>query len=916
MAVAETVVSFLVERLADELIQDINLFRSEREQLKWVQREFTRMECFLKDVDARAEANEQLKNWKREVRDAAYSAEDIIDTFVVEIIPLKQPGFLGRVKRYAFILKELWVRRSLASEIEMLKIDLKSISESRAAYHIEYMVGAGHGASSTTVNVNQSLRDSSPDVEESDFVGFEKDVETLTRWLTGDGERGRSVMGVVGMGGLGKTTLVRKVFNSDAVQKKFRYCIWLSISQVYVVEELLRAVIRSCMVLPKGEYEEVKDMRKNELRRKISSHLEKDKEERYLVVLDDVWKPNAWHELKGAFPDAQNGSRVLITTRNEDVASVALSRVHKLGFLGPVDSWNLFLKKAFLGRDAGFSDDDDIQELAKKAVGNCHGLPLAIVVLGGLLSRKDQSEWESVLQSINWQFVEGEVQMSGILSLSYKDLPYYLKPCFLYLGIFPEDYEFQAKKLIKLWAAEGLLQPRGDHESSEKAGEDYLKELIQRSLVQVATRSSTRAVKSCRIHDTTRDLCISEAKKERFLEINGKDIAAGPSYARCRARRLAIHQDGSYSLDDAIPNLRSILILKPGICELLDRKEKKLFSGSFKLLRVLDVNQAQVINLPSEIGELIHLRYLGFTGCLLRSLPSSIGNLINLQTLVVESFPMEVEIPSTIGKMKQLKHLQFKGHCQGVIKGQPRFDGMSHSLQSLGNVWAGKWLYSGCLRGMINLRKLGIIFYSAEGRCVGKDEWDPIVELESLESLSVSLYAPSLDARENLELVPLNHLHRLHNFRLSGALEKPLESSHFPSNLRKLSFTFTLLKQDPLPILRKLENLRFLKLGTWSYVGKEMACPAGGFPKLQCLYLDTLNNLEEWKVESRSMPVLSHLQIRRCKEMKMVPEGVKDVTSLKTFEIWGMGFVFSNRVRRDQGEDWPYIQHIPFIDVQ
>ncbi|XP_058114543.1 putative disease resistance RPP13-like protein 3 [Magnolia sinica] len=212
------------------------------------------------------------------------------------------------------------------------------------------------------------------------------------------------------------------------------------------------------MVLSKEERELVEKMDVDELRNKISEYL---KQKRYLIVLDDVWTKEAWDALKDAFPDMNNGSRVMLTTRNKDVAlyADAQSQPYELRFLNNEESWELFCKKTFSGQDGVCPQD--LEELGRQIVDKCHCLPLAIVVVRGLLSRKEAREWEKVRKSISWQFVEGEYKISGILSLSYKDLPYNLKPCFLFLGNFPEDYEFHTKELIRMWAAEGLLQQRG-----------------------------------------------------------------------------------------------------------------------------------------------------------------------------------------------------------------------------------------------------------------------------------------------------------------------------------------------------------------------------------------------------------------------------------------------------------------------
>ncbi|XP_058115323.1 putative disease resistance protein At1g50180 [Magnolia sinica] len=875
MSAVESVVKLLLQKLSDQFLQEALFLRGVRDQVEWLEAEFRRMRCFLKDADARQDGDERVKNWLRDVRDVAYDAEDIIDNFTFKIASLRSVGY---IRRCVFFCSELIALYKVGSEIERIKNKIHTISESRSTYGIENI---GQGAETSSAGLSlQEWRLTSPNVEEPDFVGFEKDFEALAVQLTG-GELRRCVVSVVGMGGLGKTTLTKRLYNTDSVKNHFHNHAWISVSQGYSARDLLQVIVRRWSVL---SYRVVETMDIAEVRDMISEYL---KHKRYLVVLDDIWTKEAWDALKDAFPDMNNGSRVVLTTRNKDVAlhADAQSHPHELPFLNKEEGWVLFCKKTFPGRDG--SCPRELEELGGKIVGKCHGLPLAIVVIGGLLSSKEPREWENVHKSISWQFVKGEVRIFGILSLSYKDLPYYLKPCFLYLGKFPEDYEFHTKELIQMWAAEGLLEERGE-ETLEEVGEDYLKELIQRSMVQVASRSSSRGIKSCRIHDLLRDLSISEAKEGLFLEIqHGNANVATAS----RARRHAAHFNapGAYiSLSFSTPRLRSMLIYAQGYAW-IERKRGKFLFSAFKLLRVLYLHGVKIKELPREIGELIHLRYFGCTNTHLKSLPSSIGNLPNLQTLSVVSVD-NIEVPSTIEKMKQLRHLQVKTikrernfFCWGKIEGHPRLELISN-LQTLSLVKAGKWM-EGCLGNLTNLRKLGIAL-GAEGRVYEEVLSESIVKLDCL-----------------------------HTLRLSGKLQKLPESTEFPTKLTNLTLSHSDLEHDPLATLEKLKNLRILRLLSKSYLGKEMACSSQGFPRLEYLQLRLLD-VEEWRLEEGSMPSLLHLRIASCWVLKKLPDGLQHVTTLSKLEVWWMPSEFQKRLQKDRGEDWHNIRHIPSVVVR
>ncbi|XP_058114685.1 putative disease resistance protein At1g50180 [Magnolia sinica] len=900
MAIVEFVVTFLLQKLSDQLIQEVIFIHGVRDQVEWLQAEFRRMQCFLKDAAVKQETDERVKNWVRDVRDVAYDAEDIIDNFIFKIETLRPRGFVGHISRYAFFCNEWIVLYKVGSDIESIKNKIRSISESRSTYGIEN-IGQGAGTSSAGPSL-QEWRLTSPLSQEPDFVGFEKDLEILVDRLT-EGELRRCVVSVVGMGGLGKTTLAKKVYNGACVEKHFHSRAWISISQEYGLRDLLQNIINCYTVFSE---EELKKMNVFQLRHKISEYLQN---KRYLMVLDDIWTNQAWDDLKDAFPDMNNGSRIMLTTRKKDVALHADVRSvpYELRFLEAGESWELFCRKTFSRQDIVCRRD--LEELGREIVKKCHGLPLAIVVIGGLLSRKEPWEWEHVLKSISWQFIHGEVEIFKILSFSYKDLPYHLKPCFLYSGIFPEDYEFSAKKLIRLWAAEGFLQQRGD-ETVEEVGEDCLKELIQRSMIQLAKRSSSGGIKSCCIHDLLRDLSISEAKQDMFLQVHGENVNA---LSTSTARRLATHHNAlsEYtSLKSSTPRLRSVLI-HTQIDERLERKQEKFLYKGFKLLRVLDLHNVAIKKLPSEIGALIHLRYLGFTSTWLERLPSSIGNLRNLQALILTSFH-NIKVPSTIEKMQQLRHFHVKSAGDeafnvswGVIEGYPRLDQISN-LHTLTNVKAGKWM-GDCLEKLANLRKLGIRL-DLEGEYV-RVFFESVVKLKFLQSLFVT-------GSKFPSLVPFQSLLKLIKLRLHGELEKLPEYSEFPENLTKLTMRDSHLKQDPLVTLEKLENLRILKLLEYSYVGMEMACATQGFPRLEYLHLERLYQLKEWRVEEGSMPSLLHLRIDCCQELKMLPEGLQYVTTLKKLELWDMPNDFIERLRgEDGGEDSYKIQHIPSIDI-
>ncbi|XXG72336.1 hypothetical protein AAC387_Pa07g1462 [Persea americana] len=348
-------------------------------------------------------------------------------------------------------------------------------------------------------------------------------------------------------------------------------------------------------------------------------------------------------EGEASFPTENNGSRIMLTTRKKDVALRAdpKRKPYEVRLLTDEECWELLHKKAFLGV-ANHGDLKELEAVGKDIAKRCCGLPLAVVVLGGLLSRKDQSihEWEKVRRSIGWHLKEGEDQILHILALSYTDLPYYLKMCFLCFAAFPEDSSIHATELCRMWVAEGFVQERGD-ETMEDVAEDYLLELIHRSLVQVVERCSNGRVKRCGIHDLLRDLAITKAKECQFLDVySGNVRSASPT----TERRLSItHGDicKHMSVNHLTRQLRSLFCFFQFDAPFGKENWNNLYK-SFKLLRVMQLDNVPISTIPDGIGDLIYLRRMEIYECSkLKMIPEGFQHVTTLQELIVSRQPRE-----------------------------------------------------------------------------------------------------------------------------------------------------------------------------------------------------------------------------------------------------------------------------------
>ncbi|XP_058112998.1 disease resistance protein RPP8-like [Magnolia sinica] len=899
----------------------------------WVMSLRNNLKAILKDVDGMRGYNENVQ-----LIEVANNTKNVIDSFIFKIAEQRgetSAGLMSYQSTFDSGIKDKPAIEDLGKKIFDLKTRLDVLSN-RSQYGIHNIQASGEASTSSTQS--QILREKrAPIVEEAKAVGFEDEARTLVGRLIA-GDMRRVVISITGTAGTGKTALAKKVYNDVYVRSRFHICCWVNVAQEYYqVRDILLA---SFPCLSRDKPEEA-------LRRYLEGM-------RYMVVIDDIWSREAWDGLVTAFPDCENGSRVLLTTRNEEVAKYAdtQSTPHKLHILNENESWTLFCKKALLENPSP-ACPPNLVALGRRMVAKCGGLPLAITVLGGVLSRKEKSvyKWEKVLRSVEWWVHQSEEDaISGILALSYGDLPYYLKPYFLYFGAFPEHSEIFVDELIRIWIAEGFVQRR-EEKDMEDVAEDFVEELISRSMIQVSERKSNGMIKKCRINNHLRNLAISKAKNENFLYVYGNKA---PTSSSIMADRLAITSgdiSNCISLNSSTPRLLSLLDFKserflyvygnkaptssimaarlaitsgdisncislnsstPHLRSLLDfsyetdlteKLALNILGGSFEFLRVLHLESGKLLRLPDQIGDLIRLRYLRLDMPELEYLPSTIIRLSNLQTLDIRYSVMSDWLLDDITKMEQIRHLMVP-NC--MFSNGMQLHHLSN-LQTLKTVEAGSWIEDG-LEKLTNLRDLEIKEILGDVHMALSRSISKLVHLRSL-SLD-ALYQSWIPAFESFS----KHEH-LYKMILKGRLEKLPEPHVFPPNLTQLHLEESKLERDPMVTLEKLPNLRSLCM-RWAYMGKEMVCSAGGFPLLDTLTISGFNELEEWRVEEGAMRNLRCLGISFCNRLKMLPDGLRYIITLQELKLEYMSEELKGRVRKNEGEDWFKIRHIPSLIIK
>ncbi|XP_061998618.1 probable disease resistance protein RF45 [Rosa rugosa] len=846
---AESILA-VVEKLTNLLAEETRLLKGVKDKVETLVKQLNLIEGVVKDADAKQGGNEAYNRWLSQIRDLGYQAVDVIETYRNDS---ESPGF--------FSLK-VFRLHNLNGEVNKIQSSLKELFEAKAGFGI-----APNNPERDEANERRlrSWREPPAIMKEDDFIDLVEDTKVLIAQLSSMDPR-YGVVSIVGMGGLGKTTLANKLYSHTKL--KFDCKVFISVSKDYRKKEILYGILEGICAkkIDRSEKEEEKD-----LIIKVHDLL---KEKSYLVILDDLWEKEDWDNLKETFPSGMMGSKVMLTTRNREVAKHAgCINPHEPRLLTEDESLELLRKKA-LPQHAQFPLE--LEKLGREMVDKCRGLPLAVVVLGGLMSGKSMEEWEILSRNSRWSIMNDVDRVSTILALSYNHLPFHLKLCFQHLGLFPEDFCIPKNELIRLWVAERFLPQQGE-DTEEGVAEKCIYELINRSMVLVGMRTSRGRVKAIRIHDVLRDFSISKAKEGNFLEIySGKGVGSRPR--SFESRRLAIH--GTYNdyafLEKHTPHLRSLHFFNK-----VDRKIDFVYKNS-KLLNVLEVTGTEYHGKQDykALENLTQLRYLGFRGRTdMLYMPSSIGKLMNLQTLDLRHCVIISAIPDVLWKMRRLRHLLFNSES---VSGNLKLDGLTQ-LQTLKGVSSGRWA-----RGLVRMsymRRLGIRLESRSSP-EKLNIFNSVTTLRNLQSLSLKMqYAPYEIAEPFPPLEQLSGCVNLQKLHLIGEIKKLPGADEFPPNLGKLVLEYSKLQKDSIATLEKLPKLKMLNLDDRSYVSCELVCSPEGFPQLEVLHLKSLRSLKEWTVEQGAMMNLKHLMVHDCKELKQVSDGLKSLITLQDLEI-------------------------------
>ncbi|KAF8389222.1 hypothetical protein HHK36_025915 [Tetracentron sinense] len=843
---ADVDVSLVADEISHLIFRVTNLIPGVENKLDSVLKGLRQMHHFLCDVDAKLEQNDEVKNWE-DYSKAAQQVEDIINEFILKTI--RKKGFW---KKELFSWQDPRSPSKLHDQLKQMESKIHDISRRRGLAFEECIGG------------ESSRQDIRGPVQKEEIK--EQLITGVTRLC---------VISILGDEGMGKKSLAMEIYNSNDVKEHFQCCAWVNES-----EKILQEIAEQVKFY---EFKpDTRNIREGELVQKLWEFL---KTRKYLIVMADMWFTKVWDKLRVAFPDSDNGSRILFTTEDPECP------IKVLRPLNEHESWELFTEKV--------SVPSKFSQLARVLVSACVGIPLVTVQFGALMSiMKADHDWV-------W---EGMQELSNdwdrrfcIRALNaYWDLPLYLKHCFFYVVCFPENYEIPARRLIALWIAEGLVEVSKDGLSPEEVAETYIKKLIRRNLIQVAKQKiDEELVKTCRLPIALRQFWLSNAKEANFLLSRRKRKSMPSSSSSSPPRtdmifRLFDNLDENHlHRNDTNPHdfqpyryLYSLLSFdlrqgsKPG--EDIENFFHRGITSTgrwFQLLRVLDLEGVFKPRLNRVLGKLINLRYLGLRWTFLDTLPPSIGNLKFLQTLDVKHTYVN-NLPSSIWKLKHLRHLYLNNNRLEPVRGGTLLD-----LQTLRGVLVNKESQvKGGFDRSTDLRKLGLTCrsMSEDSQQEALAEW--VRKLKNLRVLRLKS-TDDLGQPSCLNLKSLLGLGVLSNIYLVGKLQKLFEDQ-FPPSVTRLTLSASELRDDSMPTLEKLLNLRILELFSGSYTGTRMVFSSKGFGQLRQLRLWKLHELKVWRVEVGAMPNIREIEIRFCNNLKMLPDGLQHLSTLQKLRLW------------------------------
>ncbi|KAB2083854.1 hypothetical protein ES319_A05G295400v1 [Gossypium barbadense] len=881
----EIVISSFFEALFANLVSPDTLHFATEKQ---VQKELNKLETVLRTVHAvLADAEEKqlkdqhVKMWLSKLRDLAFDVDDILDEFATEALRNKlkkdKQAHRSKVRKIIHSFTASFGPNAFLFRYKMMN-KIKAISS-----RLDDLITRKNELQLRELDVGRPKRvierpPTSSLVNEALVYGREYDKNVVIDLLLMDGDTDVqvSVVPIVGIGGIGKTTLAQLVYNDNKVQDLFDVKAWVCVSEDFNIVRITKSILQS--VTCDASCNDVNDL--NLLQVKLKEKLSKKK---FLLVLDDIWNMsyNDWTILRSPFEVGDSRSKILVTTRNQNVSSVMKTVPdYSLKELSNDDCLFILAQHSIGAKD--FSGHLDLKELGEQIVKKCKGLPLAAKTIGGLLRTSvDPDAWKVVLENEIWNSSEEQSGIIPALRLSYYHLPQHLKQCFSYCSIIRKDYEFGEEEVVLLWMAEGMLQQVNTKRLQiEKLGSMYFQDLVSRSFFQRSSRNKSQFM----MHDLINDLARSVAGDICFRLEGDEKISSCARYSSFIGSRYnGFKRFHTFGDAEHLRTFMSFMLPNDGDCYLSNSVLIDLLPR-LRCLRVLSLEGYYITKLPDSIGDLTHIRYLNFSYTKIKSLPESICTLFNLQTLLLRGCDRLKHLGSDLRLLANLQRLDITD--ANSIEGMPFGIGELIDIQSVSNFVIGQGVgYQ--IRELKNLSDLkGQLSISGLEHLVNAQDATEAMLFSkfSLDDLELKWTADVKGDLQNAgvekEVLSLLQSHK----KLKKLSIKCYGGQTFPNwigdcslkNLMFLEFEHC-HKCISLPALGQLPFLKALYVKGMDYVNKIGVefygenC-SNAFPALEILRFEEMPQLKEWNTyqadeKTGNFNCLRDLSVKKCPKL-------------------------------------------------
>ncbi|TVU29405.1 hypothetical protein EJB05_20969 [Eragrostis curvula] len=849
------------------------------EHLRMLETTMHRIHAMLLDAEQHWNLHEESANLRlKELKDLAYDAEEVVEEYEYEVNRCRVEAFEqaaavqgGGVSSSKRKRQDVYDEHGIVKVPSELALGARKVTErftEMKDYSDIFSLSENDGERKVVPDIHV-VRQTSSFVYAPRILGREKDREQVIKKLMASSGEGSScgshmsVLAIVGMGGLGKTTLAQLVYNDTRVFQSFDLRAWVCVSEYFNVENITRKIITS---LTKNTCHHIQDCVLQ------WALVDEVKEKSILLVLDDVWNEKSEYWKLLCMPLlASRRCHIIVTTRSKTVASLVQTMpIYNLNCLCPDDSWSLFKQTAFVAQET--ATPENLVVTGRSITEKCNGLPLAIKTLGSILRyENDENKWRDVLESELWDLKQSKNEVLPALELSYKCMPMHLKCCFVSLSLYSKGIYLDEYRVISLWKLLDLLQCDGN-DNMDEIGHIYFSELVQRSLLQ-------NYIEGERVmHDLVHDLACFLAGEEFFRLEGGKPV----EIPRDTRYISILSRDNSIEISNMSQSLRVITMI-----ETSDIENPEVLFLNCKKFRVIDIEQGRLANaLFDFMGSMKLLRHVSLARYEDSSLPNSVFQLFNLCTMDIEALMLH-----GIGRLVNL-HTLPRLHLSKC--------GCFFNITELRNMNKIKKL---CMSGLCNVS----IRDANEAHLESKRNLEVLeLDFNASKSCDHKEGADGNPATVTVSGVQLLESLQPHYQSLKVLRLKNFNFDKYPSWLGRTSFTqlTELLLQgcqsDHCPTLGELPSLKYLKISGIEQVkriGREFCSldpGVKGFPLLARLSIEDMYGLQEWSgvevgdflrletllfwcaFELRSLPLASFSSLREL--------ALYNCTSLATFQ--------------------------------